>query len=78
MGVPELNDAKVVVSKTNSLVVLGPSTCNAGVPCTNDDRGDLNYSVGLTCSSGAMRDHVVDEYESGGDQGCSRGFVHPI
>ena len=44
---PELNGADVVVSKTNSLVVPGPSTCDAGVLCTNDDRGDLNYSTGF-------------------------------
>ena len=55
----EPNDAKVVVSKTNSLVVLGPSMCDAGVPCTNDDRVDLNYPTGFLYPIGVLRNHDV-------------------
>jgi hypothetical protein len=58
---PELNGADVVVSKTSSLVVPGPSTCDAGVLCMNDNCVDLNYSMGFLYPIGVPRslgDHV--------------------
>ena len=61
MKVPELNDVDVVVSNANSCVIPGPSTCDVGVLCTNDDRGDLNYSMGFLYPIGGPRslgDHV--------------------
>jgi len=46
----------------NIEVVLNASMDGASVVDVNDDRGDIECSMGSTCSSGATRGHMVDEY----------------
>jgi hypothetical protein len=50
----------------NVEVVSNPSIGVGGMDA-NDDRGDGDYSMGLVCLSGAMRDCVVGEYKSDSD-----------
>ena len=55
MKVPELNDVDAIALKVNLCMVVGPSMSSVGVLCKNDDRVDLNYSMGSLYLIGVPR-----------------------
>ena len=58
-------------------MLLNPSIVVGGMD-VKDDCGDRDYSMGLVCLSSVMRGRMVGECKSNSDQGCSKGFTHPI